>query len=202
MLSGWVTVGSAIVAALLGAAVGGYLRDFLAEKYFRPKLAVDGKDSIQKGDVLYYRVFIRNKGKRAATNCIGQISLPDVRKKDIQERALNIGASIGTRPIITRDTFTEIKEMSICWSRLSNPENMVVNRGARQALDFFRVVGGSKDARIEFPTENGWKPKVRVWLVPREYKGCLTVTGANCEPLTKAFRLIPGDTGVRIEFND
>ena len=121
--------------------------------------------------------------RRAARDCIGKITLEDLKEADLADYE---GAK--SKPIIHRGAFSPLKEVSLCWSRLKNPEFNTINRDDTQTLDICRY--RASDCILEFPTEMGWKCiRVRIKL-QREYPGEILVTSANAEPLQRKFKLI------------
>lgn len=192
----WIPAIGAIVGALLGAAFGGFLRDKLAEKHFKPVINIVSDDTLTAGIGLYYhRIMVKNTGKRAAKNCIAKVTLEDVTRDDIVAHSPtsaneNDGYVVDTstpKPILDEYTFTDIKEMSVCWSRIGNPESITINRDDTEMLDLYRVIS----ACLELPTERGWNP-FRVGLkADKEYLGEILVTSENAQTVRAKFKLTP-----------
>ena len=57
----WLILGP-ILAALFGAVVGGFIREWWVERFYRPKLYILGESIIQN---IHYRIMVKNSGKRA-----------------------------------------------------------------------------------------------------------------------------------------
>ena len=66
----WLILGP-ILAALFGAVVGGFIREWWVERFYRPKLYILGESIIQK---FHYRIMVKNSGKRAEENCVYMIA--------------------------------------------------------------------------------------------------------------------------------
>ena len=66
----WLILGP-ILAALFGAAVGGFIREWWVERFYSPKLYILGESIIQK---FHYRIMVKNSGKRAEENCVYMIA--------------------------------------------------------------------------------------------------------------------------------
>ncbi len=62
----WLILG-AILAALFGAVVGGFVREWWVERFYRPRLYIMGASIIQG---FHYRIIVKNGGKRAEENCV------------------------------------------------------------------------------------------------------------------------------------
>jgi hypothetical protein len=189
----WLVVGP-ILAALFGAVVGGFIRDWVVEKYYRPRLYILGTSVIQG---FHYRIMVKNGGKRAAENCIGMITL-DAEEGDIWEPPDGYIFSIdgpNTNPILRKGYFSPIKGMSLCWSRLGNPENCIINRDTKVTLEFCKVSVGS---HLMIPSESGWD-QYRVDLRLKEYSGELVITAANADPARAEFIMVPQDGNVGVE---
>jgi hypothetical protein len=194
------TIG-AIIGALLGAAFGGFLRDKLTERYFQPVLDITGGDIFPVGPyVVYHRILIKNKGKRAAKNCIGKITLENAMKDDIFKETLTAVVSVGEpQPILTKDSLTNIKGMSVCWASIGNPESLTINRDDTQLIDLYRICKTEGRLRLDLPTEKGWKPNFRVMLDGgKEYSGEILITSSNAPPKIAKFKLIPKDVDVEL----
>jgi hypothetical protein len=54
---------------LFGAIVGGFIREWWVERFYRPKLHILGEGVIQNIHYTHYRIVVRNNGKRAEENC-------------------------------------------------------------------------------------------------------------------------------------
>jgi len=189
----WIPAIGAIVGALLGAAFGGFLRDKLAEKHFKPVLNMVGEDNLPAGIGIYYhRILVKNTGKRAAKNCIGKVTLENITRDDLVENPpVYVYNAMEAKPIVNKHTFTDIREMSICWSRLGNPESITINRDDTQMLDLYRVISGC----LELPTEEGWDC-FRVGLkTDKEYSGGIRVTSENAQTVSAKFKLSPTNDG-------
>ena len=195
----WETIVAAVGGALIGAALGGFFRDWIAEKYFRPKLYILDESVIPSlGGEVHRRIMIANKGKRAAQNCIGMITL-DATEDDVWEPPhRDFVVQDEPRPDLWKGHFRKIEGMSLCWSRAGNPEAIVINRETSQALEFYIAHFGS---HITIPSEEGWNP-YRVHLKGKEYLGKICVTSANADPAWASFRLIPEVDDVKLEITE
>ncbi len=181
-----------IFAALIGAALGGFIRDWINENYFKPKLYILDK-SVIKG--LHYRIIVKNEGKRAAENCIGMITL-DAEAEDVYEPSdVYIISADEPQPILSSKYFTPMEGMSLCWSRMGNIETCTINRNTKAALEFCMVYA---ESHLSIPSESGWLP-VRVRLKIGEYHGKIEVTSANAEPACASFNLVPQGDGMTLE---
>jgi len=69
----WLILGP-IFAALFGAVVGGFIREWWVERFYRPKLHILGESVIQNIHYSHYRIVVRNNGKRAEENCAYMIA--------------------------------------------------------------------------------------------------------------------------------
>ena len=195
----WIPVIGAIVGALLGAAFGGFLRDKLTERHFKPFLKIVGENTLAAGHSLYYhRILVKNTGKRAAKNCLAKVTLNNITRDDLIEHPPtpvdlnNDEPSIVAEPILNKDTFTNITE-TICWSRIGNPESITINRDDTQALDLYRV----NSSCLELPTEKGWAP-FRVGLkTNKEYLGEILITSENAQTVRAKFKLVPENDDVK-----
>ncbi len=183
----WVPVIGAIVAAFIGAAVGGFLRHKWVEKYRRPVISVVGQDFVPVGAYRYHRIRVKNTGKSAAKNCIGKITLENATRNDVAQSSPDKVA----RAIMNKDIFTDIREMSICWSRIGNPEHITINRDDTQTLDVYRVWLDSSYSVLELPTEEDWNPYRVSLKASKEYSGEIFVTSENAQTERVKFRLVP-----------
>ncbi|MBE9500855.1 MAG: hypothetical protein IMY87_00280 [Chloroflexi bacterium] len=188
----WETIVAAVGGALIGAALGGFFRDWIAEKYFRPKLYILDESLVSGIGFVQHRILVRNRGRRAAQNCIGMITL-DATVKDVSDS--QTFSVYDPQPILTENNFTPIEGMPLCWSSLENPEAIVINRDTTQVLELYKASGG---ARIRIPTEKGWNP-YRVGLYGNDYLGEIRVTSANADPAWASFRLKPEVDDVKLE---
>lgn len=97
-------------------------------------------------------------------------------------------------PILSSTYFTPIEGMSLCWSRLGNQEDCIINRDTKATLEFYMIYPRS---HLRIPSEQGWK-KLRVKLKIKEYHGKIEVTSANAEPAWAYFKLVPQDGDVEL----
>ena len=185
--SSWIAVIGAIVAAFIGATVGGFLQHKWVEKYRRPVLNIVGEDFVPVGGYRYHRIRVKNTGKSAAKNCIGKITLENVTRDDVAQSSPDKSA----RAIMNRDIFSDIREMSICWSRIGNPESITINRDDTQTLEVYRAWLDSSYFVLELPTEEDWNPYRVSLKADKEYSGEIFVTSGNADTLPVKFKLVP-----------
>lgn len=177
----------AILAAFIGATVGGFLQHKWVEKYRRPVLNIVDQDFVSEGGYRYHRIRVKNTGKNAAKNCIGKVTLKNMLKDDLLS---DFQVMEGTQPniILSEEVFSSIREESICWSRIGNPESIIINRDDTQTLDVYRAFS---DSFFELPTERGWGVQ-RVRLnATKEYSGEIFVTSENAQTVRTRFKLVP-----------
>lgn len=194
------TVVIAVVSAVAGAFIGGFLPILIGEKWLRPKLYISD-ESVISGEVgvKHHRIMIANKGKRAAQNCIGMITLHDTTADDVWQGPESYTSAYDAPwPVLSKDYFTPIKDMPLCWSRLGNPQAVVINRESTEPLEFYKAHFGS---HITIPSEEGWH-RYRVDLKGKEYSGEIRVTSSNAEPAWASFRLIHEVDDVKLEITE
>jgi len=178
-----------ILAALLGAVLGGVFREWWVERSYRPKLYIVGQSPIYGPEGTHFRIEVKNKGKRAAENCVAILSNLNANKDAVLD-LYTIEQDIENLPraTISSDSFVRIKDMSLCWSRLGNPEAITINR---DSTAYFEFGWTTKGQYIRIPSEAGWHD-YRIALKIRAYRGELLVTAANTDPAWASFKLIPG----------
>ncbi|KPJ53263.1 MAG: hypothetical protein AMJ37_01650 [Dehalococcoidia bacterium DG_18] len=84
----WLIIGP-VLAALFGAVVGGFIREWWVEKFYGPKLYILNADVVRTAWEDTYRIMVRNEGRRAAENSIGMISL-DAEEDDVYEEPAQV----------------------------------------------------------------------------------------------------------------
>ncbi|MBI2304491.1 MAG: hypothetical protein HYU86_07065 [Chloroflexi bacterium] len=146
----------------------------------------------------YWRLEIKNKGRKAALNCTPTLSLHGVQPQDVM---CGIVSSSSNPPILIN------WGAGVCWSCIGNPPTFTIHPGGGGAgVDIYRVHhplqpdpdSGARippeEAAIEIPTENGWKP-LRAKLKIKPYNGTVSVSAENHKPIQRKIQLLSNENG-------
>ncbi|MFC2048220.1 hypothetical protein ACFLSK_02220 [Chloroflexota bacterium] len=90
--------------------------------------------------------------------------------------------------MLSEEVFSPVREESICWSRMSNPESITINRDDTQTLEVYRA---RLDSFFELPTETGWGLQRARLNASKEYFGEMFVTSENAQTVRTKFKLVP-----------
>ena len=155
--------------------------------------------------IVHHRLRIRNVGLRAAVDCIGSITIEDIKRSDVAE-------SDGVETNLDSSSFDEeprpILEEGLHWSRIDNPYRMTINKKSRARLDLYWVRTSGGDSPIVFicseqPRHEQDRDHARVALKGnKQYKGHILITGSNANPRTIFFTLNPSGKDVELEITD
>lgn len=190
-----------VVGLLIGTLLGNEINRFL----YRPKVIIKFKNisPLHSQDGFFLSLVVANYGRTVATNCIGNLSLTDFTREDVMDykEALTdealpkyseekIDLEFPRHQLVQPNQFREIKNVSLCWSKLGNPCEMNINPGMCQVLDICRVQYNKEKLfwYLIFPSEVGWR-KVRLRMKARNIEGRLLVCPENEFPTVLDFKI-------------
>lgn len=184
---------------LVGAAVTVTLAIYINSFFLKPVFDIDISECRGIYDpyqqLRLYAIVVKNVGLRAADNCIGTMSIENVRKDDIENyQALRIHAeSIDT--LLRQEDFptisTDLESENIPW--LASPAekrfHTTINKEAKAKLMLFSIA--PEFAARSNPVlliEPSFRNKWRVALIAhRKYEGVIKITANNANPRTIRF---------------
>ncbi|MDL2312823.1 hypothetical protein LJC68_08105 [Bacteroidales bacterium OttesenSCG-928-B11] len=196
------TVIGLIIGTLLGAEISRYL--------YKPNVIIKFKDisPLFSDNGFFASILVANKGRTASIGTQGKITLnyneerlmnPSEFKLDAFENSLptyrieNIKMDYPRHQLITPEKNRTIKNSSLCWSTLGNPDKVDINPGASETLDIFRAqryvdeISNRVFWYLIFPCEQGWKKvRCRIMLEPNDIiTGKLFVCPGNVFPTVR-----------------
>lgn len=197
-----------IVGLLIGTLLGNEINRFL----YRPKVIIRFKQitPLYSSDGFFLSLIVANYGRTVATNCIGNLTLNNLKAEDImdQKEALTeealpkyseekIDLEFPRHQLISPKQFREIRNNAICWSRLGNPCEININPGMSQSLDICRAQYNNDKAfwYLVFPSELGWR-KIRLRIKAKKMSGRLLVCPENEFPTVLDFKIKLDKDGV------
>lgn len=189
----------ALIAAL--ALLGSNL---LYRRWLRPKLKIT-KERESK-DSPYIRVLVKNKGKTAAKNCVGKITLSKVSRgkgrelEEITKDDLKEGEFYFT---MQPDNFIPITRMSIHWANIVLGGGAItINAKDDEALDVAVLRKKEEIFHIDVFSEDGDRGPNRCRLIyyeDGEYRGRIYITAANANPQEINFKMKMANDNTKIE---
>lgn len=128
------------IVVILSAVITFILGHYLYDKFKEPKLAIIGVSPLHDPSGDYWRINVKNAGRKAAENCTGSIRL--------------FGHYANGNTVDIR--------WSVCWSTTDNPRynprKITINVEEEQSLDVYRVTSPQPSIRqFQVPTETGWQ---------------------------------------------
>lgn len=199
---------SNFISLLIGTLLGAEIMRFL----YRPHVIIQFKNlmPLYSDNGYFLSIKVANRGRTAASNCIGNITLKYILDDLISPNAFNLDKFEDSLPryrledieleyprhqLITPHKQREIKNSTLCWSELGNPLKMDINPGASQNLDICRI---QKYIDLEtndvfwyliFPCEQGWrKVRARIKIKPNTtISGKLFICPNNVFPTVRKF---------------
>lgn len=206
-----------IIGTLLGTEVTRYL--------YKPQVIIQFRDimPLYSDEGFFISIGIANRGRTVANNCIGNITIdnslenllnPEKYSLDECEKSLpeyhfeNIKMDFPRHQLITPAKKREIKNVTICWSKLGNPAEININPGSSNKLDLCRIQKYQNKDKTEkfwyviFPCEQGWrKVRCRIKLKPNEVlTGKLFVCPDSVFPTVRMFRIEYSDIEIAPKF--
>ncbi len=194
------------IGLVIGTLLGGEITRFL----YRPQVLIQLRDvtPLYSDEGFFLSIRIANRGRVAASDCIGNITLnlnaetvmnPEDYLLDRFEESLpkytieEIKLEHPRHQLTTKDKVREVRNSSLCWSKLGNPHEIDINPGSNQNLDICRVQLYNDTEKNErfwyliFPCEQGWrKVRCRVKLNPKEpLEGKLLICPNNVFPTVR-----------------
>lgn len=154
---------------------------------------------------VFWSLRIENRGRTAAQDCVGAVTFDAIAENqlipeeeaDIDERLPNWeddqDQKFPRRQILQPGYFRKIDSVSLCWSKLGNPELIEINPGINQSLDICKVHRGKFRNYFIIPSEFGWK-KLRCRVAVETLSGEIKICPSNEFPTRIRFRIsIEGD---------
>lgn len=204
----WDLLTNNLISLLIGTLLGTEITRLL----YRPQVLIQLRaiKPLVSDNGFFLSVSIANQGRTVASKCAGNVSInyaeadlmdPDQYMLDRFENSLptyrieNIPLDFPRHQLLTPGKLSEIKNSSLCWSKLGNPSEMNINPGTTQGLDFCRVQlydnqeTNEKFWYLIFPSEQGWrKVRCRIKLTPgKQLTGKLFVCPENVFPTIRKF---------------
>lgn len=191
------------IFVLIGAAVTVLLAIYINSFFLKPVFDIDISacraiyDPYQQ--LWLYTLVVKNVGLRAANNCIGTMSIENVKKEDIHNysvlRMISMGGSLES--LLRREDFPSIpanlESENIPWlaSLGETSFSTTINKEATAKLVLFSIAPGQEvDENPVLLIEPSVKDKWRVALIAhREYEGIIKITANNANPRTIRFSI-------------
>ncbi|MDH6310072.1 hypothetical protein M2451_002962 [Dysgonomonas sp. PFB1-18] len=196
-----------IIGTLLGAEISRFL--------YRPNVIIrfERLQPLFSDNGFFASVIVANRGRTASINTQGKVTLffddknlmePSLFNFDAFETSLptyrleNLKMDFPRHQLITPEKkVKEIKNVSLCWATLGNPEKVEINPGASEALNIFRAQlyidndNNQKFWYLIFPCEQGWrKVRCRIMLKTNDsIKGKLFICPSNTFPTVKKIHI-------------
>ncbi len=204
-------LGNHLLALVVGTLLGSELTRFL----YRPKVIIrlKGVQPLFSDGGFFLSVRVANTGRTVAPNSIGNVTIdyessdlmdPDEYKLDKAEESLptyrleNIKLDFPRHQLVTPGKERSIKNSSLCWSVLGNPQKVDINPGSNENLEICRVQSieghGTKEKfwYLIFPCEQGWR-KVRCRIRLRNgvpLSGKIFICPSNVFPTVRKFQIL------------
>lgn len=194
-----------VISAFIGLIIGTLLGNELSRFLYKPRVVIKFKSlhPLFSNNGFFWSIIVANMGRTVATNCTGNITLFDIDEGDtmqehegIKDESLpryneeKLDLDFPRSPLITPNKFREIRNSSLCWSLIGNPEKMDINPGTTRGLDICRVQY-HPDADfwyLIFPSERGWR-KVRCRIKAKPIRGRIFVCPSNIFPKILDFEI-------------
>jgi hypothetical protein len=174
------------VSALIGGMVGMFFSLFLPRWLFDPRLKIEGLDT--HGHAV--RLIVVNRGKTAATNAVGRLTIRPIREVDIDGTRADVvearkTASDGDDWRHTRNAHLRSEdwqtgiEMEHSFWAVTGSARLDMNPALPERL----VIGNSDGPWIDIPSEDTSVKRTRLRLdESRVFYGEVVVGAANCQP--------------------
>ncbi|TET41364.1 MAG: hypothetical protein E3J66_05400 [Dehalococcoidia bacterium] len=203
-----------LISAIIGLAVGTVFGGWLERVLYRPRVTIEivSESTYVRKEGKYVSVVVSNKGRTAAIDCIGSISIDELSREAllspndaVKDEKLPLDPDYKLKPddqLLTRESFREIDREPLCWAHIGNPPTYTVNPGTKTLLDVFKAIerDTSDGWYLIIPSEAGWK-KLRARLKDGDYHGRLVVSPANAPPTIREFKIVPSSEGPRLVLN-
>lgn len=205
---------NALISTIIGLVVGTLFGGWIERILYRPRVIIEIESEspspyVQK-ERKYVSVVVSNKGRIAAIDCVGFISIDDLRRdallspKDAEkDEKLPLESIYQRKPVpqlIKPEYFGRPPDRELlCWAHLGNPTTYTINPGVKTLLDVFKAIkrDSSGEWYLMIPTEAGWK-KLRARLKDGNYRGRLAVSPANGPQTIREFEIEPSSEGPKL----
>lgn len=196
---------SPFLSLLIGTLLGGEITRY----FYKPKVIIRYRDvtplTLESG--VFWSLRVENRGRTAATDCIGVITIDNISQDDVIDQSEadtneylpdyrndDIDLAVPREQIMSRTYYREINRVSICWSKLGNPDYIDINPGVSQSIDICKYHESPHGNYFIFPSEDGWR-KLRVRVRKSYITGALFVCPSNEFPTKIDFTISIDDSG-------
>lgn len=199
------TLLSPLLSLIIGTLLGGEITRY----FYKPKVVIRYKDMtpLELTSGTFWSIRVENRGRTVATDCIGLITINNISIEDIVDqndadgdenlpeyRGETVDLSFPREQIISRSYFREVDRVSLCWSKIGNPDRIDVNPGVVQSIDVCKFHRSSGGDYFIFPSEDGWR-RLRVRIRNRQITGSILVCPSNEFPTQIDFTITTPRTG-------
>ena len=176
-----------LFAALLGGFFGALFATYIPQIWFSPRLQINGIDS--HGN--YFRILVTNKGRTAAINVIGRVTIRPISKDDVigkredvykihrQTKKINHWGATNDVFIREEEWDTGIEMEPLHWAASPSEMKLTINPKFSERL---QLVYNEGDI-FKIASENIGVSRVRLKLDPgKVYYGFVMVSAENAKP--------------------
>jgi hypothetical protein len=205
---------NALISTIIGLVVGTLFGGWIERVLYRPRVIIEIESEspspyVQK-ERKYVSVVVSNRGRTAAIDCVGFISIDDLSPdallspEDVEkDEKLPLESNHQLKPVhqLLKPKYfgRSLDRELLCWAHLGNPTTYTINPGAKTLLDVFKAIkrDSSDEWYLMIPTEAGWK-KLRARLKDGNYHGRLAVSPANGPQTIREFEIEPSSEGPKL----
>jgi len=188
-----------LLSLIIGTLLGGELTRY----FYKPKVVIRYKDvtPLKLSSGTFWSLRVENRGRTVATDCIGVISIDEIKPSDIVEFKdadanehlpdypnETTDLSVPREQIISNTYFREINRVSLCWAKLGNPDKLEINPGISQSIDVCKYHKSQNGGYFIFPSEDGWR-RLRVRIRKDAFSGSIFICPSNEFPTQINFRV-------------
>jgi len=198
-----------LILPLLSLVAGTVFGTEIARFMYRPLVFVRYEEiaPLKESNGVYWTIVVSNKGRTAATGCKGVISLPDISACDILDRGdadpeenlpeyrkEDKPLKTPRDQLVERNKFRKIRNESLAWAAVGNPESVTINPGTSSGLDICKFQMYDQSPYFIFPSEEGWRV-LRVRIKSERISGKILVCPENDFPTVISFSVFVNDEG-------
>jgi hypothetical protein len=175
-----------LISALIGGIVGTLLSLYIPKWLFDPRLVIFGCSTPSRTSIL----LVVNKGKNAAINAIGRITIHPIKSGDVVPTEPNISIKNSGIPQdwrFNQDAYLNpeqwgvgIESNPLHWQQPPNPTQYTLNPGVTEKLAICRSDG----KWVDIPSNNPNKKLARLKIDENTVYYCdLLISAENCYPV-------------------